>query len=153
MQTILACVEFSDVEGRVVDAASSLARAFGGELHVLHVGDADPAFVGYDAGPQNVRDQVAATLREQHHRVEEIVARATEQGLRAHPHTRRGAYAETILTEADRLHADVIVLGSHGHGRLHALLVGSVAAAVLRAAKVPVLVVPHPEARTPRLAR
>jgi len=145
MQAVLACVDFSDVESRVVQAAVSLARAFGGELHVLHVGEPDPAFVGYETGPKTVRDQVAAVLREQHRRVEAIAAQATQQGLTAHPHTLRGPYAETILREAERLHAGVIVLGSHGHGRLHALLVGSVAEGVLRGAKVPVLVVPHSE--------
>ena len=145
MQAILACVDFSDVEGRVIDAAVALAGAFGGELHVLHVGEEDPAFVGYAAGPQTVRDHVASTLREEHRRVEAIAAQATQLGLKAHPHTRRGPYAETILREAERVHAGIIVLGSHGHGRLHTLLVGSVASGVLRGAKVPVLVVPHPD--------
>jgi nucleotide-binding universal stress UspA family protein len=145
MQAILACVDFSDVEGRVIDAAVSLARAFGGELHVLHVGEPEPGFVGYQVGPKTVRDQVAAALREQHRRVEAIAEQATQEGLTAHPHTLRGPYAETILREAEHLCADIIVLGSHGHGRLHALLVGSVAEGVLRGAKVPVLVVPHPE--------
>ena len=145
MQVVLACVDFSDVAGRVVDTAVSLARAFGGELHVLHVAEPDPAFVGYQAGPRTVRDQVAANLREEHRSVEAIAAEAVRQGLSAHPHTRRGPYAETIVREAEHLHADVIVLGSHGHGRLHTLLVGSVADGVLRGAKVPVLLVPHPE--------
>lgn len=144
MQAILACVDFSDVEARVVFAAVALAKAFGGELHVLHVGEPEPTFVGYEVGPKNVRDQVAAALRDQHRRVEAIAEQATQQGLTAHPHTVRGSYVETILLEAERLHADVIVIGSHGHGRLHTLLVGSVAEGVLRGAKVPVLVVPHP---------
>ncbi|CAN5874648.1 universal stress protein [soil metagenome] len=144
MQVILACIDFSDVERRVVDAATSLARAFGSELHVLHVGEPDPAFVGYAAGPPGVRDQVAATLREQHRRIEAIASEATQQGLTAHPHTLRGPYVATILGEAARLRADVIVLGSHGHGRLHGILAGSVTSGVMRGAKVPVLVVPHP---------
>ena len=144
MQVILACVDFSDVERRVVDAAMSLARALGGALHVLHVGEPDPTFVGYASGPQTVRDQVASTLREQHRRVEAIASEATRQGLDAHPHTLRGPYVATILDEAARLHADVIVIGSHGHGRLHGILAGSVTSGVLRGAKVPVLVVPHP---------
>jgi nucleotide-binding universal stress UspA family protein len=143
-QTILACVDFSDVEGRVIDAAASLARALAGELHVLHVAAPDPAFVGWEAGPKTVRDQVAATLREEHRRVEALAEQATKKQVTAHPHTVRGPTAETLLREAERLRADIIVIGSHGHGPLHDLLVGSVAAGVLRGAKVPVLVVPHP---------
>lgn len=145
---MLACVDFSDVDERVISAAVSLARAFCAELHVLHVAEPDPAFVGYAVGPESVRDRVAATLRDQHRRVEALAAHAEQQGVTAHPHTLRGAYAETILHEAERLGAVVTVIGSHGHGRLHDVLVGSVTAAVLRGAKGPVLVVPHPAPRT-----
>ncbi len=145
MEAILACVDFADVESRVVDTAISLASAFSAQLHVLHVVEPDPAFVGYAAGPESVRDQVAVKFREQHRHVEEIAERARRQGIVAHPHTLRGPYTETILREAGRLEVAMIVLGSHGHGRLHAMLVGSVASGVLRGAKVPVLVVPHPE--------
>ena len=147
MEAILACIDFSDVEARVVDAAISLASTFHAQLHILHVAEPDPAFVGYAAGPESVRDQVAATLREEHRRVEAIAEHAKQKGVAAHPHTLRGPYTETILREAERLDAAMIVLGSHGHGRLHAMLVGSVAAGVLRGAKVPVLVVPHPDPR------
>jgi hypothetical protein len=70
MEAILACVDFSDVEGGVVDAATSLAGALRAPLHVLHVSAPDPAFVGYAAGPESVREQVAASLREQHRRVD-----------------------------------------------------------------------------------
>ena len=48
-----------------------------------------------------------------------------------------------ILRVAQRLDVGMIVIGSHGHGRLHAMLVGSVAGAVLRGSKVPVLVAPR----------
>jgi nucleotide-binding universal stress UspA family protein len=119
VKTILACIDFSGLERPVIDAGATLARAFGGELHLLHVADPDPAFVGYRAGPETVRDRVATTIREEHRRV------------------------EAILHEAERLSAQTIVIGAHTHGRLHALFVGSVAAQVLRGAKVPVLVVPQ----------
>lgn len=49
---------------------------------------------------------------------------------------------ERLLAEQGRLAADAIVLGSHGHGALYDLLVGSVAEGVLRRAPCPVVVVP-----------
>jgi nucleotide-binding universal stress UspA family protein len=47
-----------------------------------------------------------------------------------------------VLSEARRLEVELIVVGSHGHGLLFDALLGSVSAAVLRHAEVPVLVVP-----------
>jgi universal stress protein A len=148
VRVVLACVDFSELEPAVVEAARALATAHGAELHVLHVGPPEPAFVGYASDPEVLRDQVAMHLRDEHRRVEAIAAQLRERGVVAHPHFVRGASAETILHQAARLGADCIVIGSHGHGPVHALLVGSVADGVLRDARVPVLVVPRPRTRT-----
>jgi nucleotide-binding universal stress UspA family protein len=47
------------------------------------------------------------------------------------------------LVEASH-HASLLVVGSHGNGRLHEVLVGSVAAGCIRAADCPVVVLPAP---------
>jgi nucleotide-binding universal stress UspA family protein len=48
-----------------------------------------------------------------------------------------------VLTDTAR-DADLLVLGSHGHGRLFHAVVGSVADACIRAATCPVVVAPTP---------
>jgi nucleotide-binding universal stress UspA family protein len=53
------------------------------------------------------------------------------------------ATVESIVAEAQRLNADMIVVGSHHHGALYNLVVGSVTGDVLKRAKCPVLVVPN----------
>ena len=54
----------------------------------------------------------------------------------------QGSTAETIVRKATEIDADLIVVGSHGHGAMYQLLVGSVSEAVLRQSEIPVLVVP-----------
>lgn len=55
-----------------------------------------------------------------------------------------------VLTDSAR-HAYLLVLGSHGHGRLRHALLGSVTEECIRLARCPVLVVPvpHEETATP----
>jgi nucleotide-binding universal stress UspA family protein len=53
-----------------------------------------------------------------------------------------GRPGEVIMELAESEHADLIVIGSHGGGALEHLLVGSAAEAMIRQAKVPVMVVP-----------
>jgi len=142
MACILACIDFSVVTDRVLDAGARLSRALGAELVVLHVAAPDPAFVGYDPGPQSVRNQIAEELREEHAELAARVARLLESGVNARPLMVQGASAERILEHAARLGAELVVLGSHGHGKLYDLLVGGVAGAVLRQARVPVVMVP-----------
>jgi nucleotide-binding universal stress UspA family protein len=50
----------------------------------------------------------------------------------------RGNPAETILRMAAEGH-DLVVMGSHGHSRVHRALLGSVSERVLKASPVPVL--------------
>ena len=142
MKKILAAVDFSDLTGRVVDQSSALARVFGAELVVVHVAPPEPEFVGYDAGPQSVRDAAARHYREESRQLQEIDRRIEAQGLRATSLLIQGYAVEKILSEASRLGCDLIVMGSHGHGALRHLLVGSVTEGVLRQARVPVLIVP-----------
>lgn len=54
----------------------------------------------------------------------------------------QGKPAGVILDEADRLKADLIVIGSHGPDAIDSHLLGSVASKILQLAKVPVFMVP-----------
>jgi nucleotide-binding universal stress UspA family protein len=51
----------------------------------------------------------------------------------------RGNPAETILRLAHDQDHDLVVMGSHGHSRVHRALLGSVSERVLKASAVPVL--------------
>jgi nucleotide-binding universal stress UspA family protein len=52
-----------------------------------------------------------------------------------------GHAAEEIINVAKSIKADIIVMGSHGHGTFGSLLLGSVAQKVLSSSHVPVLVI------------
>jgi nucleotide-binding universal stress UspA family protein len=56
-----------------------------------------------------------------------------------------GVVAEEILNQADELNADMIVMGTHGHGAMYNLLVGSATKGVLKHSTHPVLLVPAPK--------
>lgn len=59
-----------------------------------------------------------------------------------------GRAASVILDEADRASADLVVMGSRGHGTIGSMLLGSVGAEVADRSRRPVLI-----ARRPRLTR
>src|SRR5262245_30271980 len=73
-------------------------------------------------------------------RAEGIAARAGIQQSPARVAADVGVGA-TIVREAERWQADLIVVGSHGRDGVMRLLLGSVAEAVARAAGIPVLLV------------
>jgi len=65
-------------------------------------------------------------------------------GLKVTLHEPTGMVAEEILLQADSLNADLIVMGTHGHGAMYNLLVGSATKGVLKHSTRPVLLVPGP---------
>lgn len=139
---ILAAVDFSAVTERVFGVLTRMAATFPAEVRLVHVAPPDPAFVGYVAGPAVVRDQVANELHATHQQLQEMAERLRTDGVETTALQLQGATVATILAEAERLPAELIVLGSHGRSAVHDLLVGSVSDGVVRAAKVPVLLVP-----------
>ena len=140
--SILVPIDFSDVTDRVLEEASLAARARNAKVWLLHVAMPEPDFVGFEGGPDVVRDQVAKEYREEHRRVQEYAARLEEDGVEVTALLVQGPTVQTILDEADHHGAEMIVMGSHGHGTLYQVIVGSVSEGVIRKTKCPVLLVP-----------
>lgn len=55
---------------------------------------------------------------------------------------KEGEFAESILNAAKKIHADVIVMGSHSRGWLENMLIGSVSEKVLSLTTLPLLIIP-----------
>jgi nucleotide-binding universal stress UspA family protein len=142
MKTILVPIDFSDISTRVVETARAYAQALGARLVLLHISEPEPDFIGFEPGPLTVRTSVARDFKEEHRKLEAAKAGAELGGTEVLALHIQGPFVTKILAEAETHGADLIVLGSHGHGALYELLVGSVTSGVLHGAKCPVLVVP-----------
>jgi len=57
----------------------------------------------------------------------------------------RGNPVEEILKHAEERNCDLIVMGTHGHGTLEDVMIGSTARRIVRRSKIPVLVVRLPK--------
>jgi nucleotide-binding universal stress UspA family protein len=101
---------------------------------------------GFGADALDVGQLDATAEQAARDRAAEGVALARDAGLSADPRVceRTGSIWQTILDEADAVHASAIVLGSRGLSGLKSLLLGSVSHAVLQHADRPVIVVPSP---------
>jgi len=141
-KNILAPIDFSDVTGAVIDTAAELARAMDGKVWLIHAAVPEPDFVGYEVGPEYIRDSAARHLREEHQMLGRYQQALRDKEVDVTAMLVPGEAVAKILQEAERLGADWIVLGSHGHGALYNLLAGSVCQGVVHKAKRPVVIVP-----------
>lgn len=160
MKRLLVPIDFSDVTPSVIDLARKLARAFNAAIHLVHVREmnasAAPGALGYGlAGvpelapvssvPVPVFDSAQPTA-EATEREKAMLAQWRKEialdGIDVILHEPAGAVAEEILNQADAVAADMIVMGTHGHGAMYDLLVGSTTKGVLKRSTRPVLLVP-----------
>ena len=144
LRRILVPVDFSSCSKAALERAAELAKAFGAELHLLHVWEA-PAFVAPEAmvgvaGSSQTLSQLARDHATQG--LAEFVASAKEAGIEvASTLVEQGDPARTIVAVAERDKHDLIALGTHGRTGLAQFLLGSVAEKVVRHATRPVLTV------------
>ena len=147
MERILAAVDGSASSLKAVDLAADLAGKYKAELVLVTV--------EHDIVPV-ISEEVRAYARAEH--IEDLtsdpgfaVAQNVIAGARLQAQAKgaplvatevgSGDPAEAIIDLAKNRNADLIVIGSRGHGRLAGLLLGSVAQKVVAHAVCPVLVV------------
>lgn len=141
-QNILALVDFSQITDDVVAKAGELAALYNAKCWLVHIATPHPDFVGYDVGPQYIRDSRAEVLKEEHHQLHSYKTALTEQGIDSEALLVMGPLHETISSEIAKLNIDLVILGSHGRSKLYELLVGSVCEHLLRNATVPMVIIP-----------
>jgi nucleotide-binding universal stress UspA family protein len=139
---LLVAVDFSDPTDSILRVARRLAKSLGASVWVVHAAEPEPDFVGYDTGPEVVRDQVAKELREEHRRLQEYTDQFRDAGLDAKAILVRGPTVAALLEMAEKQDSDLIVVGSHGRGMVAEMLLGSVSQGLIRARRWPVTVVP-----------
>jgi nucleotide-binding universal stress UspA family protein len=88
---------------------------------------------------QLVVDDVAARLREARQYLAPVAEDLRSRGVRVTTDARHGEPLTELLAAARDSRADLIAMTTHGRSGLGRLLFGSIAEAVLRRAKIPVL--------------
>lgn len=142
MNTVLAPIDFSAITERVVTSAIALARATGARLVLLHVVAPIP-FVGKNlALTVTGAELLAEAEKAAAARLARLQRSLRAKRVTAHVVHAVGDPCECISEQAERLMADHLVIGSHGHAALYDLIVGSTTHGVLKRAKCPVVIVP-----------
>jgi nucleotide-binding universal stress UspA family protein len=139
---LLAAVDLSKASGYVIEAVLRVAMATDAEVHLLHVVIPLPSFAGPEFKPVMEPQEVAERYLDERDQLDELITQLGDVGVAAKGLVMQGDPVKTVLSEAERLDVELIVVGSHGHSPLFDALVGSVSSGILRYSPVPVLVVP-----------
>ena len=138
MAAIVAAVDFSKASRKAFDAAVRLAKDLDATLVLVHARTPLPK-----VGARGPIDQVKAEIEaEEWQAMVKDWAGAARKTVKAETFTRKGKPPAVIAAAVAEHGATMVVVGSHGRTGLKRAVLGSVAEAVVRKSKVPVVVVP-----------
>ena len=148
MKALLA-IDGSRESAMALETAASLTWPPDSRLEIISVvpGDAElyggPFSVALVTKTPEVRERLVDECRRA---VDEAAERLRRPGLGIAVRVMDGRAASVILDEAERIAADLIILGARGHSGIERALLGSVSAEVVDLAHRPVLVARRPTA-------
>jgi len=149
---LLVCVDLAQSMPHLLDYSKQLAKALSASLCLLHVTDSQEEMMGYGGvfgefpvyiDPKELRQEIANRFRHEHQQLLEC-----SQALKADGIDCIGllvnatAIVPTIIREAEKHGADMIIVGSEHKGLLMRIVEGSVSKTLISQAEIPVLVVP-----------
>ena len=145
MKQIATALDFSDASESVLNAAIALAKSQSATLHILHVMEPEPSYTAYGMTPEEFPAiQIFQQESQKRAEIKLSQAMATARAELADVRTELmiGSPLHAIVDYLKQKSIDAIVIGSHGHGAVAALLIGSVAEGLVRKAVCPTLVIP-----------
>ncbi|MFC3282407.1 universal stress protein [Litchfieldella rifensis] len=142
--SLLIAVDGSENARKALHVACELAKNGDTKLHILHIPESlahETTLVwGIGAIPLEANEEDIQKAGRQV--IDKARANAQELGVsQVETHLDQGEPARTILSQAEQLGVDAIVLGSRGLGDLAGLVVGSVSHKVTHSAKCTVITV------------
>lgn len=145
LKNILVAVDFNDTVGELMSYAESFAEKHGAKIWVVHVAAPNPDFVGYETGPQYIRDLRADELQDEHKKLQQICEMFIKPEIDSDALLIQGSTVETVLEEAKKLKADLLIVGTHQRSFFYNLFDESVSIELFKNSKIPLLSIPIQE--------
>jgi nucleotide-binding universal stress UspA family protein len=137
--TILVAIDGSETGQRAFDGAVDMAKAENSKLHAAYV--VETGLFSSLPADNTVEIMYNVLQKEGESVLEKAKVTAAAKGVTLNTHIKSGHAGSEVITLADKIKADLIVVGSHGKSQTDRLLIGSVSTFVVTHSRVSTLVV------------
>ena len=142
---ILVPVDGSETSHAAVEKAVEFAKAFGSKITVVQALVLDPQIAAEYISASQRNDLIERARTSIEESLAAAKAKFNEQGIEVETKLLEGQVIHReIIRAAEELHADLIIIGSHGRTGFKKLFLGSVAQSLLGESHIPVLIVRQP---------
>lgn len=141
IRKIVVGTDFNELAAAALRFAGGIAARAGAELVVVYADVFEPPQEFTAAQVKHIAETIERSKSRTREQLEGHIRKHVPEGVLCKPFVADGLAAPAIAMIADTEHADFIAVGTHGRGGLQRLMMGSVAEAIIREARVPVLTV------------
>jgi nucleotide-binding universal stress UspA family protein len=147
---LLVAVDFSEFADKIIAEAEKLAKYLQAKVYLLHVLPPPSPIIDVTPDAATLQppelpfeiDHFSALSDSASEKLLSITDRFQKCGIDTTIIISHNDEIVAIIDESEKNKVDMIMLGSHGHGALYHLLIGSVSEGVIRKASCPVIIVP-----------
>lgn len=153
MKKVLIALNYNPTAQKVAESGYLLAKTMGAEVTLLHVIADETYYSGYSiietiptTGIMGINEKDSAHLfngglkEAMKHFLEKSKNHLGDDSIKTL--IKEGAFEETILNTAKKLHIDIIVMGSHTRKWLEKVILGNISEKILQHSTIPLLIVP-----------
>ena len=144
MKRILAAIDFLDATDEVINRAKKMTKESKAELLIVHTETLESylSSITTELHQQPSMELINSQKKKIEEKLKEIHDNLGKDGVRAECILMEGPTVDNILKEAEIFKADLIIIGSHKHGKFYKLLFGSIHKSLTALSPIPVLIVP-----------
>ena len=144
MKSIIVAIEFPLETRDVINVAKKYAKEFEAKLYVIH-SETVESYISHSVSEDN--QQFNSNLMKEYKDKFEMLMHELQEELSAENIVSEcilaeGLTVDCILKTAQQVKAELIVLGSHEHGKFYHLIFGSIHDLIINKSTLPILIVP-----------
>lgn len=140
--TVVVGIDGSEQADRAAELAVSMARSTGAEIHLMTVVRPPEGWWGIVASPPTSTALGETLMNARQEILDKTIARLDLEGVEFDVVEDIGDPARMLVDYAEKLGADLLMVGKRGAGLIERMVLGSVANRVVHDAPCPVVVVP-----------
>lgn len=137
IQKIIVPIDFHKHTDQIIDYAGYIAKKFDAKLHVIHVVESPPTYVGYDyATLGSFEEEVMEHSKKM---MQKIIEKNQNTLAGCEEKIIKGDIVNSIIQYTKDVNGDLIIIGTHGRKGLSKMWLGSVAERVIKRAPCPAI--------------
>ncbi len=145
MKSIIVAVDLLPKTSAILKIAKKFSKAFDAKLYIVHSESIEVYFNSiisedYNQPCVELIDELKKNIKTQ---LTEIQNKLLEENIKAESILMDGLTVDNILEEAKKVDANLIIIGSHKHGKFYHFLFGSIHNMLINKSTVPIMIIPN----------